>query len=59
MRQYLVSLEQSALLNEQIASLDSVLQTAFPRQLPVTKSEARLPFWIVIDVRIETWWNPA
>ena len=32
------------LLNDQIASLDSSLQMAFPQQLPVTKSEARLPF---------------
>jgi hypothetical protein len=43
MRQNLVSFEQS-LLNDQIASLDSSLQMAFPQQLPVTKSEARLPF---------------
>jgi hypothetical protein len=44
MRHDLVSLEQAAALNDQIASLDSVLQVAFPRPMPVIKSEARLPF---------------
>jgi hypothetical protein len=44
MRQDLVSFEQSALLNDQIASLDSTLQVAFPRPMPIIKSEARLPF---------------